>query len=90
MPVAWAVSLLDAGEVEEPFGEVVAFGPLAALDLLPCAFAVGKIVAEPEVTRPDRVEHPPRTPLHAWRDQRSPAFASPCHCQSPGLISMSL
>ena len=67
--VARGVSLLDAGEVEERLGELVALRPLAPGDLLPGLGPVGDVVPEPELTGSDRVEDPAGLPLDRFRDQ---------------------
>ena len=69
--VARALPLLDAGEVEERLGELVAVGPLSPLDLLPGLGPVGNVVAEADLAGADRVEHPARLPLDRFRDQLS-------------------
>jgi hypothetical protein len=85
--VARAVALLDAGEVEERLGELVALRALSALDLRPGLFAVRKVVAEPDVSRADRVEDPARPPLDGLRNQRNTLLASLAAWTSPGLGS---
>ena len=61
--------LLDAGEVEERLGELVALGPLSPVDLLPGLRPVGDVVPEPEVAGSDRVEDPAGLPLDRFWDQ---------------------
>lgn len=67
--VPGAVSLLDAGEVEERLRELVAVGSLSPLDLLPGRGPVRKVVSEAELAGPDRVEDPAGLPLDRFRDQ---------------------
>ena len=69
--VARPLPLLDAGEVEERLGELVAVGPLSPLDLLPGFGPVGDVVAEADLAGSDRVEDPARLPLDRFRDQRN-------------------
>src|SRR5262249_49994283 len=61
--VAAAVALLDAREVEERLGEIVPDRTLAALDGFPRVGTVRDVVAESELGRTDRVQHPTRAPL---------------------------
>jgi hypothetical protein len=68
--VARAVALLDSGKVEERGGEVVV-RLLAAVDLLPRGGVVGNVVAEAEVARADRVEHPAGTAIDLLGNHRS-------------------
>src|SRR4029450_1857321 len=70
------VALLDPGKVEERLGEVVSLRSLTALDLLPRLGPVRQVVAEAEIARADRVEHPARPSLDRGRDQR----------RTPGLM----
>jgi hypothetical protein len=63
VPVTRSVSLLDPGEVEERGRELVAGGPDAALDVRPRLGDERDVVAEADVARPDRVEHPPGAAL---------------------------
>ena len=60
--VARAVPLLHARKMEEAGGDVVA-GQFAALELLPRLRVIGDVVAEAELGRADRVEHPARAAL---------------------------
>lgn len=69
--VPGAVSLLDAGEVEERLRELVALGPLSPLDLFPGLGPVGDIVTEADFAGPDRVEDPAGLSLDRFRDQRN-------------------
>jgi hypothetical protein len=69
--VPGAVSLLDAGEVEERLRELVAVGSLSPLDLLPGLGAVGDVVPKADLAGPDRVEDPAGLPLDRFRDQRN-------------------
>jgi hypothetical protein len=85
--VARAVSLLDPGEMEERLGEVVALGPLAALDLLPRAGVVGDVVAEPDLTPANRVQHPAGPPFHLLGDQRNALLTTREARTSPGRRS---
>ena len=73
--VARAVSLLEAGEVEERLGELVALRPLAPGNLLPGLGPVGDVVPEPELTGSDRVEDPAGLPLDRFRDQLGRSLA---------------
>jgi hypothetical protein len=66
-----AVPLLDAGQVEERLCNVVAFGTLAALHLLPRLLAVRHVVPEAEVAGADRVEHPAGPPLDPVGNHRN-------------------
>ena len=68
--------LLDAREVEERLGEIVALRALASLDLPPGTLPVGNVVAETQVVSAKRVEHPAGAPLHLGRDQRSAALTT--------------
>ena len=68
--VAPAVPLLDASEVEERLGELVALGELSPLDLLPRLRPVRNVVPEAELMGPDRVEDP-ASPFDRVRDQRN-------------------
>jgi hypothetical protein len=85
--VARAVALLDPGEVEERLGEVVAVRALPAVDLGPGLFAVGKVVAEAQVARSDRVQNPAGPALDRLRDQRNTPFTSRAACTRPGFGS---
>jgi hypothetical protein len=67
--VACAVSLLDAGEVEERLRKLVAMRPLPPGDLLPGLSRVGDVVPKTELPGPDRVEDPAGLPLDRLRDQ---------------------
>ncbi len=69
-----AAPLLEARQMEERDGYVVALRLYALRDLLPGALVVGNVVAEAELCRPDRVEHPPRPALDLRRDHRRIAF----------------
>jgi hypothetical protein len=69
--VTGARELLDAGEVEERLGELVALGFLPPLDLLPGFGAVGKLAPDTEVASSDRVEDPARPSLDVVGNQRS-------------------
>ena len=55
------------------------------LDLLPGASRVRNVVAEAEVARAERVEHPAGAPLDVRRDQRNAAFTTRASCVAPGL-----
>ena len=68
MLVARAVPLLDTCEVEEAGGNVVVGRELAAVDVLPRPLVVRHVVAEAELRRADRVEHPARTALDGTGD----------------------
>jgi hypothetical protein len=85
--VACPVALLDAREVEERRGELVALRALPALDLRPGRFVVRQVVAEPDVSRADRVENPARAPFDSLRNQRNTLLASLAAWTSPGLGS---
>jgi hypothetical protein len=82
MAVAGRADLLDPGEMEEGGGEVVSFGQLAALDLLPGLGPVWQVVAEGKTPRPERVENPASPGLHALgnldpgRHRRDPTYPS--------------
>ena len=69
--VAPAATLFHSGEVKEPVSQLVADGALAPLELLPRLGAVGHVVAEADLGRADRVEHPPCTALDPFRNHRS-------------------
>ena len=84
MLVAPSAALFDAREMEERLREVVTRGTLAAVDGLPCLGAVRNVVAESKLRRPDRVEHPARTPLHLLGDH---GFTTRAQCTNAGLGS---
>src|SRR5437660_1161740 len=50
--------LFDARQVEEALGEVVALRTLPTVDPLPRLRVVGHVVAEADVARADRIQHP--------------------------------
>src|SRR5213592_1932973 len=81
------VQLFEAGEVEERLRQVVAAGPLAAVDLLPRLGAVRHVVAEPEVAGADRVEHPAGPSLDELRNHRKTPRATRAAWTRPGLRS---
>ena len=85
--VAGTVSLLDAGKMEEAVGEVVADRSLAAIDLLPGSGVVRQVVAEAELGRADRVEHPARTSFDDGRNHRSALRTTRARCTAPGFGS---
>ena len=87
MLVARAVPFLDPGEMEERLGEVVSGRPLAAVDLLPRLGAIRNVVAEPELARADRVEHPARPPLDRLGNHRKMPRTTRAVWTSPGLRS---
>src|SRR5207245_10559098 len=53
VPVPWSIALLDAGQVEEAVGNVVAGWTFAPVDLLPGCRVVGNVVPEAELGRAD-------------------------------------
>src|SRR5690348_18026388 len=65
--VAPGTALLHAREMEKRLRDVVARRSLTARERFPCVGAVRNVVAEPEVVRSDRIEHPPRAPLDLRR-----------------------
>ena len=67
MAVAFPVQLLHTSEVVEGLGEVVVAGPFPSLDALPRPGHVGHVVAESDVSGPERVEHPACPPLDLGR-----------------------
>ena len=77
VPVPRRAALLEAREVEERLGEIVADRTLASVDPLPGLRPVGHVVAEAELARPERVEHPPGLPLDIRWDHRSPPRRAP-------------
>jgi len=74
--VTRAIALLDPRKVEERLGQLVAFRPLAALDLLPGRLAVGQVVAEANLARTDRVQDPAGAALDRRGDQRRTLLTS--------------
>src|SRR6185312_7428473 len=85
--VTRAVPLLDAGKMEEAVREVVANGSLAAIDLLLGGGVVRQVVAEAELGRADRVEHPARTSFDDGRNHRSALRTTRARCTAPGFGS---
>ena len=73
MLVAWPVPLLDPCQVEERLREVVALRPPSGVDGPPGCLRIGKI-ADAQVPRTERVEHPVGPPFDDGRDQLSAAF----------------
>ena len=64
MLVAGSRTFLEAGEVEERSCKVVAARALEPVDRRPPLRPVRHVVAEAELARADRVEHPAGPPLH--------------------------
>ena len=71
MLVASLLPFLDAGQVEERLGELVAVRRLSPVDLLPGLGPKRNVVPESDVTRADRVEDPACLSLDRFRDQRN-------------------
>src|SRR5919204_1266990 len=73
--VARSADLLQAREMEERIGEVVALWPFEPFDRIPRILAIRHVVAEADLRRADRVEDPARPPLDSFGDQLSAALA---------------
>ncbi len=69
--VTWASSLLDARQVEEALGDVVALRTLPALDSLPRVRVVRQVVAEADLRRADGIQDPAGTALGRGGNHRS-------------------
>ena len=87
MLVATRVALLDAREMEERLGQVVAARLLPALDLLPGLGAVLHVVSEAHLAAADRVQNPAGPPLHLLGNQRKAPLTIREASTSPGLRS---
>src|SRR5438067_134533 len=82
--VAAALDFLDPRELEERLGEVVTDRTLPAFDRVPGIFAKRNGVAEADVARADRIEHPARAPLDPLGNHGRSTRAQ---CTSAGLGS---
>ena len=85
--VARAGPLLDPRKVEEPFRQLVAHRPLAAVDLLPGSLSIGQVVAEPDLARADRVQDPASAAFDRRGDQRRTLLTSRATWTSAGFRS---
>src|SRR6476659_141071 len=84
--VARPVPLLDTRKMEEAGCEVV-LRELAAVDLLPGGCVVRDVVAQSQVHRADRVEHPARTCFDLRRDHVTALRTTRARCTSAGFGS---